>query len=132
MDLSKQPLFRMLREKMDYLGQREKVLAQNVANANTPHYQARDLKPINFKDEMQHQVLQVTPVMTQPNHLPPVTPVGQFKVETVRKPYETSLDGNGVVLEEQAMKIAQTQADYQAASAMYRKYLSMIKFVVSR
>ena|SRR5258708_602950 len=132
MDLSKQTLFKMMNERMSYLGQRQKVLAQNIANADTPHYQARDLKPLNFKDQVQSEMRRVTPVMTQANHLPPVTPSARFAVETTKRPYETSLDKNGVVLEEQAMKLGQTQGDYQMTSAVYRKYLGMLKLVVSR
>src|SRR4051812_46570668 len=116
MDLSKQGLFKMMTERMSYLGQRQKVLAQNVANANTPHYQARDLKPINFKDQVARELRQVTPAATQAAHLPPVTPSERFAVQKERKPYETSLDKNGVVLEEQAMKVSQTAVDYQATT----------------
>lgn len=132
MDLTKQALFKMITERMSYLGQRQKVLAQNIANANTPGYQARDLKPVNFKDQVQRELRQVTPVATQSNHLPPVTPPERFAVQKERRPYETALDKNGVVLEEQAMKVGQTQVDYQASTAIYRKYVSLFKLVLSR
>jgi flagellar basal-body rod protein FlgB len=132
MDLSKQTLFKMITERMSYLGQRQKVLAQNVANANTPGYQARDLKPLNFKDQIHHEMTRVTPVMTQANHLPPVTPQEPFEIQKQKRPYETALDKNGVVLEEQAQKIAATQVDYQAATSLYKKYVGMFKLVMSR
>ena len=132
MDLSKQTLFKMMTERMSYLGQRQKVLAQNIANANTPNYQARDLKPLNFQDQVAREMRAVTPVSTQPNHLPPVTPSERFSVNKDRRPYETALDKNGVVLEEQAMKVAQTQVDYQATTAVYKKYIGLFKLVLSR
>jgi flagellar basal-body rod protein FlgB len=130
MDLSKQTLFSMITTRLSYLGQREKVIAQNIANSDTPHYQARDLKPLNFKDQIQHQMHQVTPVLTQANHLAPITPPEPFKVQQIKTPYETSLDKNGVVLEEQAQKMSATVGDYQAATTIYKKYLSMIKLVL--
>jgi flagellar basal-body rod protein FlgB len=130
MDLSKQTLFSMISTRLSYLGQRQKVIAQNIANADTPNYQARDLKPLNFKDQMMHQSNLVTPVMTQPNHLPPVTPTEPFKVQQIKQPYETSLDKNGVVLEEQAQKMSATMGDYQAATTIYKKYLGMIKLAL--
>jgi len=130
MDLSKQTLFKMISTRLSYLGERQKVLAQNIANADTPNYQARDLKPLNFKDEIQRQMRQVTPTMTQANHLPPVTPSEPFAVQQIKRPYETSLDKNGVVLEEQSMKMADTMGDYQAATTIYKKYLNMIKLVL--
>jgi flagellar basal-body rod protein FlgB len=130
MDLSKQTLFKMISTRLSYLGERQKVIAQNIANADTPNYQARDLKPLNFKDEIQRQMRQVTPTMTQVNHLPPVTPSEPFAVQQIKRPYETSLDKNGVVLEEQSMKMSDTMGDYQAATTIYKKYLSMIKLVL--
>ena len=42
--------FSMLRERMTWLNQRQDVLSQNVANADTPGYVARDLKPLDFDD----------------------------------------------------------------------------------
>jgi flagellar basal-body rod protein FlgB len=129
MDLSKQTLFKMIGEKLAYLGQRQKVIAQNIANADTPNYQARDLKPLNFQDQIQRAMHQVAPAMTQPNHLPPVTPSEPFKVIQIKRPYETSLDKNGVVLEEQAQKMSANAGDYQAATTLYKKYINMIKLV---
>jgi flagellar basal-body rod protein FlgB len=129
MDLSKQALFKMITERMSYLGQRQKVLSQNVANANTPNYQARDLKPLNFKDQVQKELRRITPAMTQANHLPPVTPSEPFAVEKQKRPYETALDKNGVVLEEQAQKLSANAADFTATTAIYRKYLTMLKLV---
>src|SRR5581483_890894 len=52
MDLPDVPLFAMLRERMTWLHQRQDVLSQNVANADTPGYVARDLKPLNFEDAL--------------------------------------------------------------------------------
>ena len=132
MDLFKQTLFKMMGERMSYLGQRQKVLAQNIANANTPGYQERDLKPLNFKDQVSRELHRVTPAMTQANHLPPVTPSEPFEIQKQKRPYETSLDKNGVVLEEQAQKIAATQVDYQTTTAIYKKYIGMFKLVLSR
>jgi flagellar basal-body rod protein FlgB len=132
MDLFKQSLFKMMGERMSYLGTRQKVLAQNVANADTPGYQERDLKPLNFKDQVRRELNHVTLASTQANHLPPVTPSSNFEIQKQKRPYETSLDKNGVVLEEQAQKIAATQVDYQTTTTLYKKYLGMFKLVLSR
>ena len=127
MDLSKQPLFRMMTERMGFLGQRQKVLAQNIANADTPNYQARDLKPFNFRAQLERESRRVLPAATQAGHLPPVTTPETYRSERVRKPYETSVSGNGVVLEEQMGKVASTQIDYQTTAQLYKKYVDMMK-----
>src|ERR1700759_4862770 len=52
MNLPDVPLFAMLKERMTWLHQRQDLLSQNVANADTPGYVARDLKALNFDDAM--------------------------------------------------------------------------------
>ena len=44
------PIFSILRERMAWLNQRQSVLSENVANADTPGFVARDLKPLDFQD----------------------------------------------------------------------------------
>ena len=50
LDLNSMPLLAMLKERMGWLSARQNVLSQNVANADTPGYTARDLRPLNFQD----------------------------------------------------------------------------------
>jgi flagellar basal-body rod protein FlgB len=131
MDLQKQPLFQMAQQKMGYLGQRTKVLAQNVANADTPNYRARDLKPVNFQEELKRTNKGVTMVATQANHLPPVSKPENFRSLNNRS-YEASISKNNVVLEEQMMKLGETQGEYEATTTLYRKYIDMMKLAVGR
>ena len=56
------PLLSMLRTRMTWLHQRQDVLSQNVANADTPGYVARDLKPLDFKD-MLHAASRARPAI---------------------------------------------------------------------
>ena len=48
MDVSSIPLLSLLKERMAWLSQRQDLLSQNVANADTPGYTAHDLKPVDF------------------------------------------------------------------------------------
>lgn len=132
MNLTQQTLFRMMNERMGYLSERQKVLAQNVANADTPNYQARDLKKVNFFDEVRRSSRKLQPAATQGTHLAGTQRAEHWAVQKDRRPYETSPDKNGVVLEEQMMKIANNQADYQMSTTLYRKYLEMMKTTLSR
>ena len=50
MDFSKINLFKALSRKMAWLSDRQEVLAQNIAEANTPGYKAKDIKPADFRD----------------------------------------------------------------------------------
>jgi flagellar basal-body rod protein FlgB len=132
MDLSKLGLFRLIAEKMDWHSQRQEVLAQNVANADTPGYQARDLVKFDFKREMR-SAARMMPVATAPGHMTGTIPAGgDFKNAKEKSPYETSPDGNAVVLEEQMMKVGQNAADYQTITNLYKKQVSLFKTVLGR
>jgi flagellar basal-body rod protein FlgB len=117
---------------MEWLGAREKVLAQNIANADTPGYQPKDVVPMDFEDHLQ-KLAAVEPQRTNPQHMlgtiPAKDPIDSKKE---KKPYETAPAGNSVVIEEQMMKMSQTQADYNEMVNLYRKHLDMLKTAIGR
>jgi len=49
MDLNGIPLFSLISGRMSWLSARQSVLAENVANGDTPNYAARDIKPLDFQ-----------------------------------------------------------------------------------
>ena len=55
MNLAEIPLFSMLRGRLGYLSERQKVIAQNVANTDTARYVSEDLKPYSFDARVQMQ-----------------------------------------------------------------------------
>ncbi|HEX3700284.1 MAG TPA: flagellar basal body rod protein FlgB [Phenylobacterium sp.] len=129
MDLSDIPLFAMLKSRMGYLSQRQRVIAENVANANSPGYAPRDLKPFSFEAQVQAAAGPGAVAVTQPGHMLPPRAAsgasGQYKPVT-SKDSETTLDGNSVVLEEEMIKMSQARMDYDAAVSFYEKALNMI------
>mgnify|MGYP003909306911 CR=1 FL=1 len=44
------PILSMLRTRLDWSQARQRILADNVANADTPHFRGRDLAPLKFDD----------------------------------------------------------------------------------
>jgi len=130
MDIGGIGLFRMITQQLHWLGQRQEVLSQNVANANTPGYQAQDLKPVNFGDELR-QATAVRMAVTEPGHLSgsgsddPSAAAAKTLV-----PWEVTPDGNSVILEQQMTAMAETQANYQAATEIYRKEIGMLKTAI--
>lgn len=132
MDLFKIPLLQRMTERMAWLGAREKVLAQNIANSDTPDYQPKDVVPLDFEDHLQ-KLAPVEPMRTDPKHIlgtiPPKDPIDSKKQ---KKPYETKPAGNSVVIEEQMMKMSQTQADYNEMVNLYRKHLDLLKTAIGR
>ncbi len=51
------PIFSMLRTRMEWHQTRQKVLAENVANADTAGYRPRDLVAPNFERETHRPVM---------------------------------------------------------------------------
>lgn len=133
MNLAEIPLFAMLRGRLGHLSERQRLIAQNVANSDTPGYRGTDLKPFTFHVAGASGVAATAPTqaVTQAGHMqapntrkPP--PGGPFKT-TKAQSSETTLDGNSVVLEEEMLKMADARMSYDAAIGFYQKSLGLIR-----
>ncbi len=127
MDLNSIPLMSMLAKRMAWLNQRQSVLAQNVANANTPHFKPRDLKPLDFDSLARDAAARLTLVTTKPGHLRATEAMGGASPTVRRRTLETSPTGNAVNLEEEMMKIGRNRMEYDLAVALYRKHMALLR-----
>jgi flagellar basal-body rod protein FlgB len=132
MDLSKIPLFAALTRRMDWLGQRQQVLAANVANADTPNYQPHDLKAQSFRELISGAQDRLGLATTAPGHRAGLRAAEGAASERSRQTYETAPDGNAVVLEEQMMRVAETQLQHQTITNLYRKHINMLRLALGR
>ena len=128
------PLLTLLMQRMAWLGARQNVLAENVANADTPGYVARDLKPLNFADVLRGTALRARSGMsvTDPRHIGLAARESPTFFDTSAPDSEASPNGNSVSLEQEMIKVAGTQAEYQAASNLYAKAIDMLKLAIGR
>ena len=137
MDLSKLPLFSMISKRIGWLSERQKVLAENVANADTPNYKARDLKPLDFAAMARAAGTgaggaPLTPASTDQRHID-VRPGSGSKNTAVKDPKgEATLSGNSVSLESEMMKVAETAMDYKLITNLYKKQIGLIRAVIGR
>lgn len=129
MSVTDLPLFSALKHRMYWLEERQRVLAENVANADTPGYRGRDLKQLDFHDVLKSSSA-VSLATTNPGHLSGGR-AGRFPPDT-RGGFETTPRGNAVVLEDEMMKVAQNQMDHQAVTALYSRGLGLLKTAVGR
>ncbi len=135
MDLGKLPLFSMMSQRLSWLGKRQQVLAQNVANADTPGFHARDLKQPTFRELLGGaRGRDVALAATQAAHIAPrgAADTGQHFKMLEDKDGEVSLSGNSVDVEDQMMKVAQSAMDHQFTINLYRKHIAMIKAALGR
>ena len=133
MEITDLPLFSMLKQRMTWLNQRQDLLSQNVANADTPKYISRDLKPLDFDQILNGSGRTGTSmVATNARHFS-LTPGRSGKYEDHEAPdQEYSPNGNAVALEVQMIKVSDTQAQYQAAANLYAKAMSMMRTAIGR
>lgn len=128
------PLLSMLKGRMGYLTQRQKVIAENVANADTVGYAARDLKPQSF-DRMVGAARGATGAAAGATTLARTNAAHIGNTAAPASPYkavkapdsETRLDGNSVVLEEQMLKMAESRMAYDAAIGFYQKSMNLLR-----
>ncbi len=127
MDITKLPLFETMRHRMAYLSARQTVLAENVANANTPGYKAKDIEAPDFAAMAEGNGGAGAMTVANSMHISSAgTPAGTFRTK-IMSDSESTPNGNSVVLEDQMMKVSSTQMDYATVTQLYRKALSMIR-----
>lgn len=132
MNLNKLPIFALITQRMAWLTQRQEILAQNIANADTPGYRPRDLTAKSFRALLQARQPSLGVKLTQQGHIMPNRSAGAFRAESAKGSVETAPSGNAVILEEQMIKVSETQGAYRLATNLYRKHVSMIKAAIGR
>ena len=131
MDFSAQPLFAMLTQRLNWLTERQKVLAQNIANVDTPGYKPRDLKKLSFEQMVQGSSASLPMMGTNARDISATTKSSIGPNDTVKdKPIETTLSGNSVTLDAELMKLSNTAADHTLALNLYHDQLAMFRTVL--
>jgi flagellar basal-body rod protein FlgB len=133
MGLTSIPLFSALAEKMKWHQTRQGLLAENVANAETPGYRGRDLKAEGFEEHMRNlSVASISTVATDPGHIVKAGSGADGFGSRQLNNFEITPEGNGVTLEDEMMKVSTNQMDYQAVTAIYSRSIRIIKTALGR
>lgn len=125
MDLSKSPLLSGLANRLQFLAARTSVISENIANADTPGFVARDLSASSFEARVTGALR-----VNDPRHLQPGGRNGGSSVPHLAPDGEASLSGNQVSIETQMMKLSETRMDYGLASSIYRKSVELMRMAV--
>lgn len=145
MSISQIPLFAMLSRRMEWLGKRQEILAQNIANADTPGYRARDLSSSRFKAILSAKLRPVALATTEPGHIAgpgAALLMGGGRggipipdpdlVPHVDESTTPGTNGNAVDLEKELIKVSETAAEYQLVTTLYRQNVAMIRIALGR
>ena len=120
-------VFDLAEKRLAWLDRRQGLLAQNIANANTPGYQARDLAPFALKLSLAEAA--ATPMRTDPLHLAGTVDDGAL---ALTRPAEHGPDGNAVPLDTQLTEVADTDASQELVTDLYKKYMNLFRTALGR
>ena len=127
------PVFSALTDKMRWHQTRQGLLAENVANAETPGYRGRDLAQYDFADNNNaFSAASVTTTATQPNHFSVSSSANSAFGAQRMANFEITPEGNGVTLEDEMMKVTTNLMDYQAATSLYQKSIKILRTAMGR
>jgi flagellar basal-body rod protein FlgB len=119
-------LFDLAFQRAQWLSVRQTAVAENVVNANTPNFRARDVEP--FEATLDKTALAMS--FTRPGHISPAsapvrTDVGESKTFGVTK------SGNDVSLEKELMKAGEVSRDYalnvSIVKSFHRMWMASVK-----
>lgn len=129
MDMFGLSIVNVTQNKLGYLAEKQKVIASNIANADTPGYIAKDVEEPDFAGMVRKNMsnrLQMT--VTNPKHMVSA-PVqgGAYKVYTPKPDTALTIDGNGVNIEEQLNEASKVKSEHEKLLTIYGKYKTMLQ-----
>lgn len=123
MDIREIGVIDLSAQRIEYLSDQQRIVAKNIANADTPNYRALEMKP--FSEVLSGAVSASQPIRTHSSHLLGSSSDRSASVTMDRKS-PMSPNGNNVALEDQINNAAQVQASHSLATSLYKKAASMI------
>ena len=125
MDVTRTGPIALAERRLHWLDQRQRVLAQNMANLDTPGYRPSDLRPFA------QTLARSQSGMVRTNAAHGSGGLGG-DVRPDRQLVERTPDGNGVSVEDQAMKVADTDTAHALALSLHRRFLTMFRTALGR
>jgi flagellar basal-body rod protein FlgB len=126
------PILSMLRTRLEWSQARQRVLAENVANADTPGFKPNDLAPLKFPDPQDgapEPVAGLRLATTEPGHIGG-SGGGSSQFPESKGSYQIHPTGNAVNMEDEMMKVASNQMDYEAVTAVYTRSINLLKMAL--
>lgn len=129
------PILSALRTKMQWHQERQRVLAENISNANTPNFRPSDLAEPKFDGRgvnADATMGSLAMTRTSATHIAVSGGAPTFQGDGGRSGFLTKPAGNAVNLEDQMLKVSANQMDYAAATSLYSRSLGMLKTAIGK
>lgn len=115
-------LFELAAQQSRYLSTSQSIIADNVANANTPGFRARALQP--FSEVLDHTQLSLA--ATNPSHLGLTPADAQAAAATEDQPWEVTDSGNSVSLEQEMIKAGDVNRTFSLNASLVKAFHGML------
>ena len=123
-------IFTALTRNMEWLAARQRVLSENIANADTPGYRAKDLEKLNFRDLVSRSADRVKADTTHPGHIRLTNATTDRFTPEQSQATDKTPNENNVALEDEILKVNDARQAYDLAASLYRKHVQMLKMAV--
>jgi len=128
MGLNSMSFFKTASQSMQWLGARQKVISENVANSDTPGFKAKDVSSFaKMVEGTQHTGITTTNV----RHIGGSNQEAGIRTEVDADVWGETIDGNTVVLEQQTIKANEVGENYQLAARLYKKGHDLLTLAVT-
>lgn len=134
MDVDSLTVVDFIKKNMRYQAVRERVASENIANATTPGYLPKQVVEPDFKKAMEvSEQAQLPLARTNPKHLTAENITSKnrqengFQIVTPKPTSPLTIDGNGVVLEDELNQANKASGEYNRMITIYNKYRDMLK-----
>lgn len=107
---------------------RQTVVSENIAQADTPGYRARDIA--DFSETLESPSMAAR--TTRPGHMPFGTEAGGFEAREIAAFGAETPNGNSVSLEDQMMRAADVRQSHDLALGVYRKSMDILRAGLGR
>ncbi len=134
MSINDLPVLSVLRTKMQWHQERQRVLSENVSNSDTPNFKPRDLVQPKFDSTTAAgagSVGSLAMMRTATGHLAPSGGGQSFALDR-KASFQTRPGGNAVNLEDEMLKVSANQMDYAAVTSLYSKSLHLLKTAIGK
>src|SRR3954467_826679 len=129
------PILSALRTKMQWHQERQRVLAENISNANTPKFKPSDLVEPKFNkagSSVGGTMGSLAMMRTSASHMSVSGAAQSFNGDGGKSSFLTKPAGNSVNLEDQMLKVSANQMDYAAATSLYTRSLGLLKTAIGK
>jgi flagellar basal-body rod protein FlgB len=124
--LSQIYLLQLASQQAKWLTARQTMIANNIANANTPGYSATDIQP--FSDVLDQT--QIAMATTNPAHITPAAEEFTATSSSDSQSWDTTVSGNSVSLEQEMMKEGDINRSYTMNNNIKRVFHQMMLSVL--